>query len=70
MFKLEKDSVENIIRITDVFLNNPKIYNWKKIYNIKYILYLNYMDQAPKDEIKTYANAMWVFIIFNIKRMT
>lgn len=70
MFKLEKDSVENIIRITDVFLNNPKIYNWKKIYNIKYILYLNYMDQAPKDEIKTYANALWVFIIFNIKRMT
>ncbi len=27
MFKLEKDTIENIIRITDVFLNNPKIYN-------------------------------------------
>ncbi|CAD8096671.1 unnamed protein product [Paramecium primaurelia] len=27
VFKLEKDSTENIIRVTDVFLNNPKIYN-------------------------------------------
>jgi adenylate kinase len=26
-FKIDKDSLDNIIRITDVFLNNPKIYN-------------------------------------------
>jgi hypothetical protein len=39
MFKLEKDTIENIIRITDVFLNNPKIYNWF-IYNIIKIINL------------------------------
>lgn len=27
VFKLEKDLTDNIVRIADVFLNNPKIYN-------------------------------------------